>query len=1109
MRSQEFPILQSIEVLTMCLQIAESSNMNDKVNRGAGWIGRATAALALLVALTGCSTKNDLNATQPFILITPSIANGIDLGQSVNMTASVIGDNTNAGVTWATCTTQGTLTNVTKFGATYTAPPADPTLPPPTTNGCIAVTAIAFPTFSVTFTLNLNIPPIVGNNASNIQGVTSAACAGNTKVQNPALYIGYNQSISLNTTYTANNNTNQTSGTSPFTWAVTSGSLPPGLGLYSNSNALQGNVTTPGAYNFTLSVTDSAATPQSASSALTVNVSQAPPLTYYAGPPLPLGTTTLGSPIVTFPNNLNTTSINNGLINCLRVGYAISGPGIPSGTTVSAVTSTSVGGKLTLSAPATASGVATLVTANPNAGTLPNANQGVNYSTTLQTLGGGGEVFWSVAKGYTLPAGLSVVTTNATNNGGGWNAISTGSITGTPTIPGTYTFSLQAVDSAPGAYQQTMVQPFTLTVLPTPTLTVTTGSVLNAYLAVPFNQLLTSSGGVAPYTWAVTGGTLPPGLKLSSLGTFSGTPTALGSSTVTVTVTDNSSPALTASKQLTINVVPAPLVITTTSVSSASENAPYYQALHAAGGTPPITWSINSGALPSGLTLSSTGVISGKATALGKFGITVQAQDSSTPTPQTANQMLTIVVNPPNTGVNNNELKGSYAFLTKGFDSTGNPLTTLGSFTADGNGNITGGSEDIAGASVQSNLPITGGSYLIDGDNRGTVSLTTSLDTSTFSVALDSLSSAIAGAGRIASFDPASRQLTGSFYLQDATSFSVGALKAGYSFGLSGFSSPTTRAAMIGEVQLDGAGNIASGLEDSNIGGTSAASVSIGPGSSYTVSNTGRGTETFSTGSTSIPLVFYVVSANRLLVASTGAISSGNPLLSGQQFKQTVSSFGNATLKGSYVIREEKLTGSTADVQVGLIGFDSAGAINLFSTDENSNGVVTSNALPAAGAAYTVATTGRTVITGGSLTGTLYLVGPSQGFLIDSSSAVGFGSIDLQVGSNFAAASLVGKFALGTADPLAAAVGVGSGVFTADGVSVLTDTLDTNVGGNLSAAQVVTGTYTMSTTGRGVFIPAGSPTGSPGTAIYLVSPTQAVLLDLTVTAPSIQSALHQ
>ncbi len=96
--------------------------------------------------------------------------------------------------------------------------------------------------------------------------------------------------------------------------------------------------------------------------------------------------------------------------------------------------------------------------------------------------------------------------------------------------------------------------PVTITVLPIPALTFT-GSLPNATLNVPYTQTLSASGGVGPYTYAVTSGSLPAGISLSSAGVVSGTPTSVGASSFTVTATDSEATPQTASLPLVLLLV--------------------------------------------------------------------------------------------------------------------------------------------------------------------------------------------------------------------------------------------------------------------------------------------------------------------------------------------------------------------------------------------------------------------------------------------------------------------------------------------------------------------------------------------------------------------------
>ena len=176
-------------------------------------------------------------------------------------------------------------------------------------------------------------------------------------------------------------------------------------------------------------------------------------------------------------------------------------------------------------------------------------------------------------------------------------------------------------------------------------LTATTAGLAEGQVNVAYSQALTASGGSAPYTWSLTGGSLPAGLSLNpESGAITGTPTAPGTSSFTVRVSDSSSPTpQSATASLSITVLP--LTITTTALAEGQLNVAYSQALTAAGGSAPYTWSLTGGSLPAGLSLNpESGAITGTPTAPGTSSFTVRVSDSSTPTPQSATASLSITV---------------------------------------------------------------------------------------------------------------------------------------------------------------------------------------------------------------------------------------------------------------------------------------------------------------------------------------------------------------------------------------------------------------------------------------------------------------------------------
>lgn len=113
------------------------------------------------------------------------------------------------------------------------------------------------------------------------------------------------------------------------------------------------------------------------------------------------------------------------------------------------------------------------------------------------------------------------------------------------------------VHAAPAGTNGGVIVPLTLTAPPSTfknPVVVSTASLADGTVGSAYSQSLTASGGVAPYTWAVSSGTLPAGLTLSAAGSISGTPTAPGSVSFTVSATDSASPAATTTKALSINV---------------------------------------------------------------------------------------------------------------------------------------------------------------------------------------------------------------------------------------------------------------------------------------------------------------------------------------------------------------------------------------------------------------------------------------------------------------------------------------------------------------------------------------------------------------------------
>ena len=247
-----------------------------------------------------------------------------------------------------------------------------------------------------------------------------------------------------------------------------------------------------------------------------------------------------------------------------------------------------------------------ILTASP----LSSGQTGAAYSQPLSAGGGAPPYKWSVSSGNT-----DGLTLNATS----------GVLSGTPQAAGTFTFIAAVTDSA----NKIATQSLSLTVTPPP-LVITAGAALpGGTVGTPYDQIfsVTVSGGVAPYTWSLTSGSVPGLTFHAATVELSGTPTTAGSYTLTLQVADSAGASGTRNFSLTIAA--AALTITTgRQLPAASLNTAYSQTLAATGGVPPYTWTANG--LPSGLTINSgTGVISGTPVAAGNFAPVITVSDSA------------------------------------------------------------------------------------------------------------------------------------------------------------------------------------------------------------------------------------------------------------------------------------------------------------------------------------------------------------------------------------------------------------------------------------------------------------------------------------------------
>ena len=409
---------------------------------------------------------------------------------------------------------------------------------------------------------------------------------------------------------TAYSYTLQSTGTTGVkTWSVPAagvGSLPAGLSLNTATGVVSGTPSVSGSFSVSFTLAD-AGTGSTASKSIPITINPAPSII----------TSSLAPGVVAQSYNQSLTMAGG----TLPITWSLNGslpPGLTFNTGTGAITGTPTADgtysfdvtvtDVTLAvATRTLQIIVNKVLAITTATSLPSVLSGQTTSTTLVGTGGTLPYSWSAVG---LPAGFAL-------------SAFTGQLTETPNITGTFSFTATLTD----ANGTTVSRVFTVTVNTPVSVTTTT---LNPWTVnrAGYSQTLASTGGSGAYTWAVTAGSLPPGMALSAAGVLNNTPTTSGTYSFTVTATDGSAPALNGSKQLTIVVNP-PLTVTTSALGNGVVNTLYSQQLLSSGGTTPVLWTANA-ALPAGLSLDNlTGTISGIPTAAGtSAAITFTATDA-------------------------------------------------------------------------------------------------------------------------------------------------------------------------------------------------------------------------------------------------------------------------------------------------------------------------------------------------------------------------------------------------------------------------------------------------------------------------------------------------
>jgi hypothetical protein len=548
-----------------------------------------------------------------------------------------------------------TLTGAGGYGAgTYTFSVISGTLPPGI-NLSAAGGLSGTPTAAGTSTFTVQISSIYSNPNASLPPLTGTQSF--TLAIYPALAITTTaaSSGSVGTSYFQAFSASGGAGISTYTWSLVQNTTPPPGLTFSTSGVLSGTPTTAGTFSFTVQVSSTlpgngtiAATQSfsvviSGSSALAITGS--------------LGNGTVGTPYSAtlsatggYGAGTYTFSVTAGT---LPSGIKLSTAGVLSGTPTAAgtfalsvqVSSTSANPSASLP-PLTATQPFTLVIypvlAITTAAVSP-GSVGIAYSQTFSASGGAGiaSYAWSLVQNTTPPPGLTFSTS--------------GVLSGTPTTAGTFPFTVQVSSTLPANGVITASQSFSVVISAFPALAIT-GSLSAGTVGATYSAALGATGGfgAGTYTFSLSSGSLPPGTQLSAGGVLSGTPTAAGTFPIVVKVTSTQPglevtlPPVTATQSFSVVIYPV-LAVTPQTLAPGMVGAAYSATIAATGGygAGTYTFSLASGALPPGITLSASGALSGTPTASGTTTFTVLAASTTTGLPAVrATQSFTIVIYP-------------------------------------------------------------------------------------------------------------------------------------------------------------------------------------------------------------------------------------------------------------------------------------------------------------------------------------------------------------------------------------------------------------------------------------------------------------------------------
>ena len=372
---------------------------------------------------------------------------------------------------------------------------------------------------------------------------------------------------------------------------------------------------------------------------------------------------------------------------------------------------------------------------------------------------------------------------------------------------------------------------------------------------------------------------------------------------------------------------------------------------------------------------------------------------------------------PPPLGFSNSSLKGQYAFIMTGQATDGFLLARIGTFIADGNGNIQGGTElvDTFSNDFQQLAFSSGTTYQVNADGRGAMTLLNTSGPTSYSITFTSPT-----AGYICETD-GGNGTSGTFELQDTSAFSPTAVTGPFVFDASGQDGNRNADSIIGQIVLN-SGPVQGGVYDENDAAVASNPVTITNGSFTVVDNT-NGLATLSFNNNNFQYGVVIVNSKKFHMIEIPPVGSDVPITIGTANAQSAPPSTNPAFASGFVFLTSGSGTTTADFKVGRFTADGNGNLGSIAMDEKLLGASVTQIPKGTLSAMTYSVdaslpdSGRVTISFLDSSNKqpyqfiAYMASSTQGFIQDNSPGiVGDGQILAQTGAPFSNGSVAADY---------------------------------------------------------------------------------------------------